>query len=218
MNRTIVINLRAALLGFGLILAVTATGRADLTFTVTLDTTPIQSQGPYYVDLTLTGGSTANTATATISQFTFGSGGAAGLNSTITTTGGATGGLGSSVTLTDPTFYNDFNQAFTPGSLLKFTVTIATTTIDSPIPDNFSFSILDANGIPVPTSDPSTADTLLNLDLTGAMPTIHTYASASAGLAAPTVTMATVPEPASVAMLGLGLLAAGLVARRRQTT
>jgi hypothetical protein len=219
MTRLMKTILRPGLVGLALLAVMPSPGRADLTFTVTLNTTPLESEGgsgPFYIDLTLTAGSTVNTAQATINSFSFGTGGSAGSNSTITLTNGAAGSLGSGVTLNDSTNYNDFNQAFTPGSLLTFNVDIATTSISTPIPANFSFSILDGTGNAIATTDPSGASTLLNLDLTGPSPTIHTYSSPSDNLGAPSVSYpGSVPEPASLAMTAIGLVMAGSIARRR---
>jgi len=205
-----------------LLVALSGVSRADLTFTVTLDTTPLESQTaqePFYLDLTLTGGSQFNTAQATVSSFTFGTGGSAGSSSTISTTNGASGSLGSGVTLNDSTSFNDFNQAFNPGSQLQFLVNLATTSYSTPIPANFSFSILDKSGNPIATTDPSGANTLLNFDVTGPMPTINLYSSPTEGLGAPTVSYpGSVPEPATLVMVSLGLglvMARSLVGRRR---
>lgn len=203
-----------------LLAALSSPSHADLTFTATLNTTPLESdaaQGPFYVDLTLTGGSTLNTAQVTINGFTFGSGGSAG--SSINPTNGASGNINSTVTLVNSTEYNDFYQSFTPGSQLTFNVDVATTSYDTPIPANFSFSILDGTQNPIPTTDPTGADTLLNVDLNGPSPTFNLYGSVpdSYGLSAPTVsTPSMVPEPATLVMVSLGLLMAGSVARRRR--
>ena len=209
---------RSFAMALALLAAAPAAGLADLTFTVTLDTTPLGSegaQGPFALDLTLTGGSMLNTAHATVFGFTFGTGGSAGPASTIMTTNGAAGSLGSGVTLTDSTSYNDFNQVFTPGSQLVFNVDLATTAYSTPIPANFSFSILDGTGNPIATDDPSGANTLLNFDVTSASPTIHLYGSPADSLGAPTVSYpGTVPEPATLTMLAVGLVMARSVARR----
>jgi len=207
------IAMRTPLLGLALLVALSATARADLSFLVTLDTTSLQSKGPFEIDFTLTNGGSPNVDQVMISNISLGTDGSAG--SPIVLKGGASGDLNSGVTLTDPVLLNDFTQTFTPGSKLMFTVNL-TTAANTPTPDNFSFSILDNTGTPLRTSDPSGADTLLNLDITGPSPTINMYGSTTAGLSAPTVTLINgVPEPASLVLLGLAAATAYTRGRRR---
>ncbi len=216
------------LLGLALMAALPAASRADYVFDVTLDTTPLQANAggaPYAIDFTLTAiGGSPNTDTATITRIGLGTGGAA--TGSPGLTGGATGSLTSGVTLVDSAPLTDFNQTFTPGDILTFRV-VLTTAANAPAPDNFSFSILDSSGFALPTTDPSSADTLLSTDITGPSPFINTYASdpgrafpgGEAGflIGPPVVTLQGVPEPASATMLVLGLSAATAWARRRRS-
>ena len=87
----------AGLLGFILILAGPA-ARADLTWTVSLDTSQLATNytGPFALDFELVG---SNGNTVTLTNFSFG-GGSAGPGPAFLT-GGASGNLGSSVSLND---------------------------------------------------------------------------------------------------------------------
>ena len=70
-------------------------------------------------------------------------------------TGGASGDLGTSVTLTDSDFLNEFTQDFTPGSLLEYDVNLTTNVDTGFTPDAFSFALFQ-NGVEIPTTDPAT--------------------------------------------------------------
>ena len=118
-------------------------GPAGQIFNVSLDTSKLASDytGPFGLDFELVG---TSGNTITVSNFAFGSG-SAGPGSAFLT-GGASGDLSSTVTLADPTnFFSDFNQQFTPGATLTFTVD--TTLVAPPsggTPDNFSMVLFSA--------------------------------------------------------------------------
>ncbi len=124
-------------LGLALILAGSA-ARGGQVWTVSLDTSRLAADytGPFALDFELVG---SNGNTVTLSGFSFGAGGSAGPGAAFLT-GGASGDLGSTVSLNDSVnFFSDFNQQFTPGSTMTFTMT--STLIAPPsggVPDNFS--------------------------------------------------------------------------------
>jgi hypothetical protein len=182
-------------------------------FHVTVDTSAlIGNLDDYALDFTLTGGNPfANTVT--LSNFTFTGGGAANSNPAASTTGLASGSLGTSVTLSDSSvsFFNEFFQGFTVGNTVAFDVNISTNA-NGPTPDSFAFSILDGELFAIPTNG-GPADALLTIDLTGANPTVSTYSSIGGETGG--VTVSVVPEPGSALLLGLGTMALGLVRRRR---
>jgi hypothetical protein len=193
--------------------------QADVIYQATLNTTPLigNAAGPLSLDFQLVG--TGNN-TVTLSNFQFG-GGAADTLGTGPFDGpinGASGSLHTSVTLNDgAAFFNEFTQAFTPGSTLSFQVRL-TTNVVTPTPDQFSFGILDSLGNDIPmlnsptgaylvvtlnsstspkvqtfANDPTTPDTASGLDI---------GATGSLGL---TPASSPVPEPASLTLLTMGL-------------
>jgi len=199
-------------------LLVLTSGRAegDVTFDVSLDTSSLVAnpgEGPYALDFTLIG-SQGNAVT--ISDVQFGAGGLAG--APIVPTNGASGDLTSGVTLDDSaSFFNDFNQVFTPGDLLTFRV-MATNQFDGvSAPDNFSISILTGDGLSFPTTD-TLASTLVDLDLTGTpldslqifqADTSQSFPDGSPVFALGPPTVTAVPEPSTLALMLIGLGAFG---------
>ncbi|MHB1560333.1 MAG: PEP-CTERM sorting domain-containing protein [Isosphaeraceae bacterium] len=224
-------TLRLWLLGLAPILAGTS-ARADQIWYVNVDTSRLAADytGPFGLDFELLG---SNGNTVTVRDLTYG-GGAAGPGSA-SLTGGASGDLGTStgtVTMSDAaSFFNDFNQGFTPGSTLTFTVD--STLVGPPLggtPDNFSMVIFtqyaaydptnpppSPTDTPIPTLDPTGNDTFLNFDINGPGATTASSYGSTSGDVSITVTPASVPEPASGLMLTLGLIAvAGLRSLRRR--
>lgn len=173
---------------------------ADLIFDVTLNTIPLigDSAAPFYLDFQLNDGSgiAFGNNTATLSNFDFGGGAAAGPPNP---TGGASGDLTTSVTISDTEFLNEFYQEFTPGATLKFRVQLTTNDEGGPTPDQFSFAILDNSLSQIPTTDIGGA--LFTVDL-AANPSISTFSNVTLG--APN--LSAVPEPSSALMLGLAAL------------
>ncbi|HEY3839608.1 MAG TPA: PEP-CTERM sorting domain-containing protein [Bryobacteraceae bacterium] len=169
----------------------------DTTFNVSFDTTSLEGAGPFELAFLLTDGNGVGdgNTTVTLNNFQFGFGGSAG-SQTLDSTGGVSGSLAASVTLTDTTFFNLFGSEFLAGNDLAFQVGIVSSTLDSPTPDLFQVVILDSFGNPLPTSDPSGQDSLLIDTLDSSSPVAQLYTLPS-----------TVPEPGS---LGL-FLAAGCV-------
>ncbi len=221
----------AGLLGFILILAGPA-ARADLTWTVSLDTSQLAANytAPFALDFELVG---SNGNTVTLTNFSFG-GGSAGPGSAFLT-GGASGNLGSSVSLTDNTvnFFSDFNQQFTPGSTLTFTVD--STLVAPPsggTPDNFSMVIFSGydpvngynpftgtGGTPIPTTDPSGADTFFNFNVNGpGSTTVDSFPSASGNISITVTPAIVVPEPSSgvIVLLSVVCTAAAIFWRRNR--
>lgn len=220
----------------GAVLIVFSAGaRADQIYTVSLDTSQLAANygGPFGLDFELIG---SNGNTVTFSNFSFGTGGSSGSSPFLT--GGASGSLGTTVSLTDTTYFlNDFNQQFTPGSTLTFTLD-STQVAPTPggFPDNFSMAILygydtvngynpnnipPTGGTPVPTNDPSGNDTNFNFNINGpGSMTLYTYGyNTLTGTVPITVTpQSAIPEPASGVLMLLSVICtATLICARRNS-
>jgi hypothetical protein len=196
--------------------AASAPASAGTIYQVTMDTSALLGQGTFYVDFQFNDGSGAppglNNNQVTVSAFNFGTGGTAG--SPLTPIGGASGDMGSSVTLVDSQFFNEFTQPFTAGALLSFQVDTTNNADPGPTPDEFTFAILDSTLSELPTTGP--ASEFLSVDLGGAAPAVAAFDSAPGAqfaFAAPNVQNLTLPEPASYLLAALALIA--LRARRR---
>jgi hypothetical protein len=212
-----------------------AVARADLVFQVTvnnpqaLNSQTFGAGAPYALDFTLTSG--GNTNTATINNFNLGGGSAD--SSMIFTTGGAAGDINSppgSVVVTDNVAVNpgaggfdDFNQVFTPGSsAISFDVDL-TTSFVSGSPDRFTFSILDMNGSPIPTTDSGNNNefALLGATISGPAMTLSNIETFTAGSGSNRITISVssptaVPEPSSLILIVIGGTGAMTLTRSRR--
>ena len=183
---------------FGLsLLATAALAVAAQAYVVTLNTTSLVGGGTFYVDFQLNDGGAINLGNnhAFITDINLGGGSVAG---PATAWGGVTGDLSGVVSLTDTEAFNEFYQAFLPGSFLSFDLHL-TNNFNGAVPDMFGFAILDENLFNLPTHAPG-SDQFLSVELNGAPAAWQTYAS-TGGIPAPTV-----PDTASTAWL----VAAGL--------
>jgi hypothetical protein len=204
--------------------------RADVVFTVDLNTTPLVTDladQPFSLAFQLLQGDPANaTNTATIGDFMLGGGSAAPCPSNCTTFGNESGDATSAIHLSTADSFEALIQTFTPGSSLSFTVDLTTHPNSGVAPDAFAFSILDSSLFPIPTQDPTGADSLLSVFINSTNPAILTYATdpttlthagnISLTMGPPTITAAvtTVPEPGSFALLGTALACVGIGALR----
>ena len=182
---------------------------ADDIVGVTVDTSGLGSFGNSEVFFTLTG-TGGNTATLSNISLSGGTAGTVDAGNAVGSGTNAGNGLGSGISLNDGTaFLNVFAQSFVASNQLSFLLDL-TTNVVSPTPDQFSLFMLDPNGNPVPTSDPTGFDNLLSINLDSTNPTPNIY-SGIVSTATPTRT----PEPSSLLMLGCGLLSLALMSRRR---
>ncbi len=218
------------LLTLALLGIVAAASPADaVTYNFYMDTAPLVGEvaGPFSLEFQLNDGSGTGDGLnpATLSDFNFGGGATAGAPSLI---GGATGDASTSISITESSFFNQFIQPFTPGSELDFQLSLSTNVQPGPVPDQFTFSILDSTGSELPTL--SFFDVFVEIDIDSGNPSVLTFPTDTtqtpvAGgppidIAAPIATLAgTVPEPESglLLMTALGCMLPVMRRRRRQS-
>ncbi len=189
-------------------LAARPAAAASIGFDVVVNTAPLAGNpaGPFSLDFQLIG---AGPNSVSLSNFQFFGGSAVGSASAF---GTASGNLMSGITLNDSsTFFNEIFQQFTPGSQLRFSVSMTTNL--TPTPDAFSFAILDNTLSNIPTNGLGDALFLFNIRPTGPVSDLQTFRPTGAGLTSITVTA--VPEPSSATLLLTGVAAIALWLRRR---
>jgi hypothetical protein len=152
-----------------------------------------------YLAFDFIGGSTVENNTVTISNFV----GNATLGA-LTSTGNASGSIspGPGV-LGDSQFFNEFLQAVTFGTTMSFTLDPTTNVSSGGIPDAFAFYLLDSTENPFATSDPTGADALFVIPISGPSLTPGVYTSPSATATVTPVTAT--PEPSSFWLLVVGV-------------
>lgn len=214
MKSTRILRASALLLSAAALLAFAPAAKAvtfpDLVYTLTLNLSSLQSNpnGPFSLDFQLATGSGNVSNTVTLSNFVFTGGSATGTPTF--TTGTESGSLGSSVVLTSSSVVSEFAQAFTAGvTQISFQVDETRNTDlvgnGTAVPDQFNVAILDNNLNNIPTTDPSGANELA----TSVLVTTETAATVKQ------FSVAAVPEPSTYATLLGGLVALGVMLRRR---
>ena len=91
--------------------------------------------------------------------------------------GGASGSISSSVLLQANVPLTLFDQGFTPGSHVGFTVTYTNNQSEGDLPDIFDFGILDSNYNEIPTLGGELGYAFAEIDFDSDVPNIYTYAS-----------------------------------------
>ena len=179
-------------------------------FNVSVTTTPIQGMSGFVV-FDFIGGSPVFNNNATISGFTSD----ATLGSA-TTSGAVSGTLTPGpLVLSDTAFLSEWNQSATFGTAMSFQLRLDTNFVSGGIPDEFSFFLEDSTGTPFPTSDPTGANALFVVDITGSplSPEVFTSSSASASV----TSVSTVPEPSALCLMLYAIGFAGTLARKGLT-
>jgi len=197
-------------LGFALFTVGQPPALADTVVSVSVDTSAIASTPGAEVFFILTDGNGIGDAnnTATLSNSALGLG-TPGAIDALNTTGGVTGNLSTGLSLADSAFLNLFGQLFTPGTSLSFNLDLTSNLDNGGTPDQFSMIILDANGNPIPNSDPNGFGDLLVINIDSANPVITNYASnlvTVGSVTTPTPPPVTTPEPSSILLFGVAIL------------
>lgn len=203
-------------LAFGMVLLAAGSGRATVIINFTFDTSALIGHvaGPFSLNFQLNDGAGVGDGnnTATIDNFNFGAGGPSGLPVLV---GGASGDLGSVVTITDTSFLNIFTQGFTAGAVLGFRLTLSTN-VSGFVPDQFSMAILDSTGFEIPTMALYSfgTDAFIIIDIDSATPALNTFSSdlsRAPNAGGPPINIPDpIPEP-STTWLTVGALAAAAV-------
>jgi hypothetical protein len=186
---------------------------ADLVFNVSVDTSPISTQGGFLDFQFNPGDSSAEAATASVTLFQT-VGGI--LSQPASLTGDAAGSLPGALTLNNGTSFNDAFQGFTFGDSFSFTLTLSGPAIDSPggtTGSAFALTLYAADGVtPLLTTDPNGSVATIDLNANGTA-SVYTFAqSATDNTPAATVTPASaVPEPSTLVLVIIAVAYAGSI-------
>lgn len=173
---------------------------ASPVFNVTLDTSALASASAV-IAFDFIDGDTLINNTVTISGFT--SDGAYNPAAAVTS-GDVTGALDTTAILGDRPVFNELAQPITLGNALSFTLTLSNRFSGLGLPDRFTLFLLDPALVPLyPTDDPTGADALLAIDLTGGAVAPVVYPPTATGGAIVAVDAA-LPEPPVWLLLLLG--------------
>jgi hypothetical protein len=215
---------RLSILAIGALLFVAATCKADSIYDFTLETSGLvgSAHAPFALDFQLTSGDTSSGVanTATLSLFTFGTGGSPDIGNPFPNSGDASGDLGSTVMLNTSggSFFNEFSQYFTPGSLLSFQLDLTNNPQSSGTPDEFTVQLIDNTLNGISTTDPSGSSSLVIVDLTGGTLQPEIFSTNGDGVIATPQLLSTtsaVPEPSNAWLIGPVLLIALWSYKRR---
>jgi hypothetical protein len=149
--------------------------------------------------------------TATLTNFALGTGSVGTVDPS--NSGGISGDMSSTVSLTDSSLLNWFGETFSAGSSLSFLLNLTTIVDAGGTPDQFSIEILDPSGNFLSPSDPLTGN-LLAINLDSASPSTSTQSSLVT-VSSPGPVNA--PEPATIFLLTAGLAAIALSTKRPTT-
>lgn len=183
------------LIALVLLFAPLGTALANVIKVVSIDTTGLVGQGAFFAYFQFT--NTNENNSVTLSQFNFNPG----LVQTFPTPPGS--------------FFSELAIPFTPGPVLTFQVDLENHPPVFKFPDEFSFSLLDSQRNPLPTSDVLGVNALMTIALPATGPSVNTFVGTGELLqSGPLVEPGAVPEPASFGLLGVALLGS-LVVRGR---
>lgn len=183
---------------------------ATISYFVDIDTTALSGNpaGPFYIDFQSIFGSGSD-QTIAVSNFATAGIGLSGLFGSGASTGNVLGDLSTTLVLnpTAGSFYNEFYQAFLPGTT---DISFLMTSTDDPslaTPTSFSVSILDSNLFNIPTN--GVGDSLFLLNIDGSNSNYQARISID-----PFVGVTAIPETSSFALV-LGAFALVGAARRK---
>jgi hypothetical protein len=189
---------------------------ANLSYQVSVDTSPLSGVSGY-MDFNIFGGIPFQDNVATISSFTSDST----LGGTFTQ-GDVAGTLTPGpLTLTADAFDSEWLQTVTFGNTTTFVLNVTTNFTTGSTPDSFAFYLLDSTQTPYATSDPSGADSIFVIDLTGASTAPQVFVSTAPNLqftaTVTPITSTSTPEvsPGSSVALGLAVMLGFIFLARR---
>jgi len=191
---------------------------ADTIYDISIDTTSLVGLGSIVAFDFVAGGGT-QTNGISISDFASNGTLIPASTSGAVNSGSVSGALPNTVSLTNASFFNEYQQGMTLGSTLSFQLDATTNAPTAgSLPDTFSLFLLDPTATTsLPTTDPTGANSLFTLQIDGSANGILSLYSSSVPSAPVTVTAAPVPLPAGLPLLLSGLWGLSLWGIRKST-
>jgi hypothetical protein len=178
-------------------------------FNVTVNTTPIDLTSGF-VAFDFIGGTPVAGNIVDISHFSSDA-----TLGPVTLAGGASGNLVNGTgQLNDSQFFNELLQGVSFGNKMSFQLTLTTNVVSGGTPDNFAFYLLNSSQNPYATNDPTGADSLFDINISGSTLSPSVYTS-NFGTASITPASAITPEPRYFWLLLCAVLTLAMRRRRR---